>query len=433
MELEEKDMLEVNTFSNEIHDIIEAVPSWPIRYGIIYFSFFVLLFFFFLHLISYPDLIQCRVTIISETPSVKILTKRGGALQLFKKEKVQVSKGEELALILNTSKYEHLKLLEIEIPSYRELIQKGALDQLTATVKKNLVLGDLQLEYNAFMEALNTYVNFMKLNLTDTKNLTYDNQIRTYRKLGEQVRVQLELKEKEVALLTTRYEQNKILVRDKIISAVDFENFEIQFLEKQQSLEILRNNLINNELLIQQMNERKQEVLINENKTMYEVSSALDLTLNRLESRILNWKEQYLLIAPVSGELNYLGFFDDNQFVEQGASLFSISSFKGSAYAKGLIPLEGSGKVMPKQKALISLDNYPDYEFGHINASVDKIGSIPENGFYTITFHLPEGLSTNLTKEISFSPELQGAVEIITNDHTVLDRIFGQLSQIFRH
>ena len=433
MELQETEKLKVNTFSNEVHDIIEEVPSWPIRYGIIYFSVFILVFFYFLHLIAYPDLIHCRITIISETPSIKIFTKAAGQIQLFKQDKEQIEKNEQLALILNTTDYEDLKWLVEKIPIYREQIKETQLDQLSGYIRTDLVLGELQLDYNVFVENINTYINFKKLKIPVKKIEAYDQQIESYKQLNDQLQNQLNLKKKEVAMLSKRLEQNRSLLQSQVISAVDFENFEIQFLEQQQSLEIIKNSLINNRLLIQQLSDQKVQTLVDSDKVLYEVNNALELSLNRLESRILAWKESYLITAPVSGRLNYLNFFDDNQFIEQGQAMFAISSYSGRVYAKGMVPAEGSGKIKAKQKTLISLDNYPPYEFGYIHGLVGKIGSIPENGYYTITFELPSGLSTNLDYDIPYSPELHGGIEIITNNQTVLERILGQIYQIFRH
>lgn len=433
MELEKKEKIEVNTFSSEVQDIIEATPSWPIRYGIVFFGIFLVVFFFFLNLISYPDLIKCRVVIISENPAIKLFSRESGQVQLLKKNRDYLKQGEEIALINSNSSYEDIKWLNEHLHLFKLLIKQNNLDQLSKIVRFDLVLGTLQSEYNGFLDAINGYINLARIDESTKKIATLEKQITDYKSLDSQLQLQLKLKEKEVSLIEKRYLLNKELLNAKVISEVDFENFEIQYLERLQSLEAMRDSKIRNLLTVAQVNERIEDVLINKNKRLYDIINLLELSIFRLESNIILWKSLHVIVAPVEGELNYLNFFDNDQFVEQGRAMFSITPVPGNIYATGFVPLEGSGKITPNQVALIRLDNFPAYEFGYINARVDKIGVIPENNLYTISLKLPDGLSTNFNKSIPFSPEMQGAVEIITNKKSILERIFGQLLQILKH
>lgn len=49
------------------------------------------------------------------------------------------------------------------------------------------------------------------------------------------------------------------------------------------------------------------------------------LTLfNNLVDKINLWKKQYLIYSPIHGKILFLKFWNENQFVQSGESIFSI-------------------------------------------------------------------------------------------------------------
>ncbi|WP_316741289.1 hypothetical protein [Pedobacter antarcticus] len=70
-----------NDLHNEdIHEIITAVPSWILRWGITLIFIFIAAFFLLSALIQYPDIIKAELKVHSLNAPKIVLSKDGGKL-----------------------------------------------------------------------------------------------------------------------------------------------------------------------------------------------------------------------------------------------------------------------------------------------------------------------------------------------------------------
>ena len=138
-------------------------------------------------------------------------------------------------------------------------------------------------------------------------------------------------------------------------------------------------------------------------------------------------KENYLFVASSSGSLAYLGFIENDQFIESGKPLFAILPNSKQLIAKAELPVAGAGKVKVGQKVNIRLHNYPYEQFGMLRGNVESISEVPEKEKYTVLISLPQGMTSTYNKQLNFRPQLQGETEIITEDLRVLERVFYQI------
>ena len=85
-------------------------------------------------------------------------------------------------------------------------------------------------------------------------------------------------------------------------------------------------------------------------------------------------------------------------------------------------------------KTLVSFKNYPIQEFGTIECQVKHIAHIPqvneESAGYLISLDLPQDMTTNFGKKISFQQEMIGDAQIITEDRRILERILSRLIEM---
>jgi hypothetical protein len=58
---------------------------------------------------------------------------------------------------------------------------------------------------------------------------------------------------------------------------------------------------------------------------------------------------------------------------------------------------------------------------------------MPSQGKYMLRISLPEGMVSSYQKPIPFQQQLQGDVEIITEDLRLLERLFYHIIKIIRH
>ncbi|MDN5811240.1 MAG: HlyD family efflux transporter periplasmic adaptor subunit, partial [Tetragenococcus koreensis] len=91
------------------------------------------------------------------------------------------------------------------------------------------------------------------------------------------------------------------------------------------------------------------------------------------------------------------------------------------------------GKIKIGQKVNVSLNNYPDTEFGTLRGTVQHISALPDKDRrYLIDVQLPKKLTTSYNKEIEFKQEMAGSAEIITEDLRLIERFFYQFREILK-
>jgi len=137
-----------------------------------------------------------------------------------------------------------------------------------------------------------------------------------------------------------------------------------------------------------------------------------------------------LITAPGKGTISYLGFLENELFIEPGKPLFSIIPEQGKLMARAELPIFASGKVKVGQQVNIRLENYPFEQFGLLHGSITSISEIPNENKYFVTIELPQKLITSQNKTIAFKQQLTGTTEIITEDLRLLERFFYQFRKL---
>lgn len=113
--------------------------------------------------------------------------------------------------------------------------------------------------------------------------------------------------------------------------------------------------------------------------------------LDQLASQIENWKQQYLLQAPISGKVSLSTYWSDNQFLNTGDAVMTTIPETQKIFGQVFMPVTGSGKVKLGQKVNLKFDNFPSEEYGI--GQVKSISSIPIEGVYIVHISLPKGLN----------------------------------------
>lgn len=154
---------------------------------------------------------------------------------------------------------------------------------------------------------------------------------------------------------------------------------------------------------------------------------------------IHTWKKQYLQIAPIDGQMEYLGFWRENYFVQSGQELFSILPNQNEVIGEVIVPSYGIGKVKVGQTANVKVNNYPYMEYGLIKGKVSSIsrlsnkmkqsspGTTNESYVYRVLIAFPNGMETNFGKTLDLDFESQGTAEIITKPKRLIERLFDNL------
>ena len=165
--------------------------------------------------------------------------------------------------------------------------------------------------------------------------------------------------------------------------------------------------------------------------------------LQRLRSAIAEWKQTFLVMAPIDGRVSFSKIWSTQQSVIAGEEVLAIVPSTATAenainiIGKATIPALNSGKIVPGQRAIIRLDGYPAQQYGIVETTVTSISLLPQKGEkdaeYLLDLRLTDSLLTSYNKVIPFRQEMTGQLRIITEDRRVIDRIFDQLQDLLRN
>ena len=406
--------------SPEVQEIIGRVPNKLIRWGITVLFLVIVSLFFISWFIKYPDLLTARVVITTTPPPIALVSRSSGNLHLLKKENEKVKKGELVAYLQSNASLEAVLYIEEQL--------RNEADLLTLVLPGSL--GDLQPDYAGLTSALTSFDALMKNRTYDIQTELAQKQIITYQKLERSLVRQQILVAQELKLGYEKFVTDSILFAQKVTAALDFNQARANWLQQQRSARNTETSLLNNEIQINQLDKQIADLEIQKTEQQQKMELAVKQAKEQLLGQITKWKESYTFIASGTGSIAYLGFLEDQQFVEANKPLFSIIPRHGKLMARAELPIRGSGKVKDGQSVNIRLENYPFEQFGLLRGKVLSISLMPGEDKYGVTIELPDQLITNQKKTLAFTQQLTGSTEIITEDLRLLERFFYQFRKL---
>jgi HlyD family secretion protein len=408
--------------SEEVQDIISQVPGWLPRWGIslIFILFMVLLATSWF--IRYPDVIKATVVVTTNPAPITLVSRATGRILLLKKQNEVVGKDEIVAVLQTNARYEDVLTLE-------KTIVQNTTEQ---DFNQPLQVGELQSFLNSTTRALQELVAFQKNELHQKQIAHLQKQITSYKRLNQNLHNQLGLMKEETALSHQQFKADSLLLTQKVIAPLDFNKAKGSYLVQQRSLKNTEASIISNQLQIGSLEKQLTELEVDRSTKEQQLQTSYTNSLNELAAQTKKWKENYLFTTPAAGTLAYLGFIENDQFIESSKPLFAILPNSNQLIAKAEMPVAGAGKVKVGQAVNIRLHNYPFEQFGMLLGTVQSISDIPEKEKYTVTITLPNGMTSTYNKKLNFTPQLQGETEIITEDLRVLERVFYQVRKLIR-
>ncbi len=419
--------------SEEVQEIIGHTPAWLIRGGItviflIIASILIGSFFF-----KYPDIISARITLTGDNPPADIRARSNGKItNLFVTDKQKVTEGETLAEIENTCKYENYKIFKIQLDSLNLIISKPDGSLINYTPKQNLQLGELQQHYSQFIRQLSSYKDFISLNYHNKKIEAINEQIAGYRKYSANLRRQLSLAKHDLKLAKKQYERDSALLSVKAEAEVVVEQSESFYLQKRNSFENAKNSISNTDISVAGLQQSILDLQLQYLEQKQNAEISLKETFENLKAQAKLWEQSYLLKSPINGEITFTGFWNINQNVTTGESVFTVvPKASTELIGRAEIPAVGSGKVKEGQRVNIRFDDYPDTQFGMVRGEISAISLVRSNEFYIVKVTFPDSLTTNYKEKLPFKQNMQGNADIITEDLPLIVRFVNPIKSLF--
>lgn len=434
MEKEEKEYKEIELRSAEVQEVMSRIPPWILRRGITLLFIIVLLLLIGSWFFKYPDVIQAEITVTSEEPPASVIARSTGKIdEIYAENGQEVTRGEPLAVIQNpASTVDMLSLLK----SMEGWKSSGYnLDKTPELFPSQSVsLGSIQTVYAAFLNSLNDYKNYRELNYYPQKIASQKEQLATQREYFRRIMEQIPVVREQFHTSQSIFNRDSVLFAKEVISGNEYELSKNSYLQSKQAYLSFNASLKQSELLLMQ----GEESLLDLQQQASELESKYRLSLHNateaLNAQIKAWEHDCLMVSPITGIVNQMGVWSNNQNVTVGETVFTvIPSGQDNPKGKALLPVRGAGKVKVGQRINVRINNFPDQEFGYLIGKVNSISSVPTaEGFYVVEVDFPRGMETNYRRTLPISRQMQGMADIITDDLRLIERFFMPLKKILK-
>ncbi len=412
--------------SEEVQEIMSRIPPWILRRGI------TLLFAIVLSLLAgswffkYPDVIQAAITVTSQEPPASVVARSTGKIdEIYVGNDQEVLRGETLAVIQNPANTADMLSLFKSMEGWRA--SGYNLDETPVLFPSQSVsLGNIQTAYAAFLNSLNDYRNYMELNYYPLKITSQKEQLITQQEYYNRIMEQTPVVREQYHTSQSIFNRDSLLFARNVISENEYEVSKNSFLQSKQAYLSFNASLKQSELQLMQ----GEESLLDLQQQASELESKYRLSLHNateaLNAQIRAWEHDFLMVSPITGIVNQMGVWSNNQNVNVGETVFTIvPTGQDKPKGKAMLPVQGAGKVKTGQRVNIRINNFPDQEFGYLIGEVMSISGVPTaEGFYVVEVDFPGGMETNYGKMLPLSRQMQGMADIITEDLRLIERFF---------
>lgn len=408
--------------SEEIQDIITAVPTWIIRYGITLFFVLLLALLAGSWFIHYPDLVEVPMQLTAVNAPKAINARVDGKLmRLLVREGQPVRSGQTLAFIESTADHaqvldfaQQLERLHAQLTHHTpELLPPAALAHYAQ-------LGDIQAAYQTFEQAYTQYLAYQGDGYFPRKRRILLAEIRELEALTRNLSAQKQLYDEDLRLSQHEFDMQRELAQQHVISPADFRREESRLLAKRLPVKQAESTIYQNNML----QTAKQKELLELDKFTAEQWGLLLQALNTLRTTVESWKTRYVLTAPTSGRVYFSTILEEKQTVATNQEVFYVAPTTAVYYGEAAVPQASVGKVAVGQEVILKFAGYPFEEYGVVRGRLVYLAQIPREGGFLAKVALVDGLVTNYGKPIGYRKGLSARAAIITRDSRLSEKIF---------
>ncbi|MGO4294261.1 HlyD family secretion protein [Chitinophaga sp. RAB17] len=419
--------------SEELQSVLDRKPSWLLRFGISIIFVIVLLLVIIANLIRYPDVLRAGAMVTSVVPPIAVKSKVNGQVFFYVHNQDSVDMGAVLGYVRNATNMDDFHYVEQLMGRLLKLSTDDLQQQLLQIpIRSDLSLGEMEPEFLSFYRAVEQYRMFVRDNSREYETSFYLKADKSQGAIGRSLEKQRELVLQSLRDAERQYHTDEELFSRKIISKDELSNSLQNLVQKQLALESLNTN--NEESLKNRnsINYNLSRIVSTTNLNKRELLLGLSASMNQLEVAMTTWKQKYLLVAPIPGEVNIVELWSDGQLVKEGQEVVKVTPHNAALFAKVYVPVTGSGKLEVGQRVNIRLDNFPYEEYGMLEGKVKYIPKVASNGMYEVTVSLNKGMTTIANLIIPYKPDMTGAAEVVTKEQSVAGRIFRMFNKVIR-
>ncbi len=415
--------------SEEVQAIIDRMPTYWVKWVALSIGVLMGVILLLGFLIQYPDTVDGQISITASRAPVRLVANSNGRLALLKSNHTQLRKGDVISYIENGADYRHVLMVDSLLDMVTNILQDSY------PLPDTLLLGEVSSAYNSYLLSYRQYERLRSSDLYTTMRQNLKQQIECDEAIVDNLTNELILKKEVLDNTFAQLNNDSILLSIKGISVEEYHQQRASYLSMKEAQLNLESNRLTKKSEISRNKMEIQRILLEETESIEKNYSELIAHKNELSNVLNLWKERYLQYSSIEGELEYLGFWRDNTFIQSGQELFSVIPDKNSILGEVMIPSFGAGKVEIGQTANVKVNNYPYDEYGMLKGIVVSVSRITNKvktqegtgDAYLVIVAFPNGTITNFGKLLPLDFDTKGTVEIITKRKRLVERLFDNL------
>ncbi|AMR32035.1 secretion protein HlyD [Mucilaginibacter sp. PAMC 26640] len=408
--------------SDDMQDIITAVPSWILRWGIMLFFVILVLLVSLSGFISYPDIVKTRLKITTPNVAKSVVAKITGKLvKLLVANDEKVVSGQPLAYLESTGNHKQvLNLLANLKLMQAQLSQRKPIDERLFNNARNNELGELQAAYQSFFQSYLSYRSTVSDGFLLKKRTYLEKDITALTSQTRQLQAEKDLQQRDLKLAEEEYGMHQKLTQQKVETPAELRQQESKYLAKKSPLMQTDAAIITNGT----SSLAKQKEIMELNNQVLEERSKFSQALNSLISLAGDWQSKYVLTAPLPGRVTFAGMVQENQVLTPGHDVFYINTGNDQFFGQINVPQANLGKVRLGQEVLIKLQSYPFEEYGMLRGRISYLSDVPyQDSVFISEVSFRSAGKSDLKKPVHLKQGMLADAEIITQDATILQRL----------
>ncbi|RZK60249.1 MAG: secretion protein HlyD [Pedobacter sp.] len=414
--------------SEEVNEIITAVPSWILRRGIALIFLILLMIIGLSAFIRYPDIVKTSLKVNSlNSPKSVIAHQAGKLVKILVKDNELVKDKQVLAFIESTASHSDVIHFAKKLKALQQKLSTTQVVALRDLETTGLNLGELQSSYENFYQEYLAFVNTQNGGFYITQKAYLEKDLKEIHKLQNQINQQKKIQEQEYANAEEEYKAYQKLKSKNVISNSEFKQQENKYLSSKYPLQQSATALLNNNSAYL----AKEKEVATLNNTIKEQQSKFRQALNSMMNETESWIIKYVVLAPLAGRVGYAGILQENQNVNLNQELFIVNPGNTNFFGEVQIPQYNMGKVSLGQRTLVKMRSFPFEEYGVINGKISYItdAALKDSVFIAkIDF-------TNFEQKDSAHPILlktgmMADAEIITKESSLLQRFMRNMTKM---
>jgi multidrug efflux pump subunit AcrA (membrane-fusion protein) len=411
--------------SEGVQEVLGRIPPWTIRYGITVIFGLILLLLLLAWLIRYPDVIVAKGVLTSLDPPREVPARAEGRLMALKvTDGAEVAQGEVLAVIESAAQPAAIESLRRVLPLLHGLLtsERDSLPDL-----HDLELGEGQRSWADARALASELLRWRTDPYREQRYASLRQKIALFKRLIQTAEQQLVWARRKQTNAIAEARVDTTLLNKGVMAASEYRMRQNAFIDQQLNVGSLEASLHQQRITLVELESQLADQLFTDESKQRELEQRLRSELNGLQAFLDSWHLNNEVTAPCAGRLHYAQRLNTDEPVKNAELLFRVLPTNPTYLVEATAPVRGAAKVREGQAAYMRLDGYPADEFGRLIGTVEHVALIPGEEGYRLRIALPQGLKTSFHRTLAFKPEMNGQVDVVTRDRSILGRIVDRL------